>query len=124
MLVLRVLKKKFKSLPHVMVEGKTLKRLGNCFKQFNTWLDRKIGYLARSVMWPHVKVVPNQIMFLPFNHSVSCNMKYISEEIIRPEGQRAAGIYRSARSFRQNKLLRILPRRCVLEGDIHQFPAR
>lgn len=83
MLVLRVLKKKFKSLPHVMVEGKTLKRFGNCFKQFNTWLDRKIGYLARSIMWPHVRVVPNQIMFLPFNHSVSCNMKYISEEIIR-----------------------------------------
>ncbi len=72
MLVLRVLKKKFKSLPHVMVEGKTLKRLGNCFKQFNTWLDRKIGYLARSVMWPHVKVVPNRMSKWFRTRSCSC----------------------------------------------------
>ena len=66
-----------------MVEGKFFKRIGNCFRQLFTWVDRKIGYAARRVLWGQTKTVPNQVMFFPFAHAVSCNLKYISDELIR-----------------------------------------
>lgn len=66
-----------------MVEGKFFKRIGNCFKQFFTFLDRKIGYGCRFVLWRHTKTKENQVMFFPFSHSVGCNLKYISDELIR-----------------------------------------
>ncbi len=81
--VLHVIAKKFRYLGPVMVEGKFFKRIGNCFKQFFTWADRKIGYGARKVQWSHTKTVENQVMFFPFAHAVSCNLKYISDELIR-----------------------------------------
>ena len=66
-----------------MVEGKFFKRIGNCFKQFFTFLDRKIGYGCRCILWRHTKTKENQVMFFPFSHSVGCNLKYISDELIR-----------------------------------------
>ena len=66
-----------------MVEGKFFKRIGNCFKQFFTFLDRKIGYGCRCILWRHTKPKENQVMFFPFSHSVGCNLKYISDELIR-----------------------------------------
>ena len=78
-----VLRKKFRRLGPVMVEGKFFKRIGNCFKQFFTWLDRKIGYGCRCVLWRHTETKKNQVMFFPFSHSVGCNLKYISDELIR-----------------------------------------
>ena len=66
-----------------MVEGKFCKRIGNCFKQFFTFLDRKIGYGCRCILWRHTKTKENQVMFFPFSHSVGCNLKYISDELIR-----------------------------------------
>ena len=78
-----VLAKKSRRLGPVMVEGKFLKRIGNCFKQFFTWTDQKIGYGARKVLWSHTETVSNQVMFFPFAHEVSCNLKYISDELIR-----------------------------------------
>ena len=78
-----VIAKKFRRLGPVMVEGKFFKRIGNCFKQFFTWLDRKIGYAARKVQWNRTETIRNQVMFFPFAHSVSCNLKYISDELIR-----------------------------------------
>lgn len=78
-----MLGKKFRRLLPVMVEGKFFKRIGNCFKQFFTFLDRKIGYGCRCVLWRHTKTKENQVMFFPFSHSVGCNLKYISDELIR-----------------------------------------
>ena len=78
-----VLGKKFRRLLPVMVEGKFFKRIGNCFKQFFTFLDRKIGYGCRCILWRHTKTKENQVMFFPFSHSVGCNLKYISDELIR-----------------------------------------
>ena len=78
-----VLRKKFRRLGPVMVEGKFFKRIGNCFKQFFTWMDRKIGYGCRCVLWRHTETKKNQVMFFPFSHSVGCNLKYISDELIR-----------------------------------------
>ena len=78
-----VLGKKFRRLLPVMVEGKFFKRIGNCFKQFFTFLDRKIGYGCRCILWRHTKTRENQVMFFPFSHSVGCNLKYISDELIR-----------------------------------------
>lgn len=78
-----VLGKKFRRLGPVMVEGKFFKRIGNCFKQFFTWLDRKIGYGCRCILWNSTKTKSNQVMFFPFSHSVGCNLKYISDELIR-----------------------------------------
>lgn len=66
-----------------MVEGKFFKRIGNCFKQLFTFLDRKIGYGCRCILWRHTKTKENQVMFFPFSHSVGCNLKYISDELIR-----------------------------------------
>ena len=66
-----------------MVEGKFFKRIGNCFKQFFTFLDRKIGYGCRCILRRHTKTKENQVMFFPFSHSVGCNLKYISDELIR-----------------------------------------
>lgn len=66
-----------------MVEGKFFKRIGNCFKQFFTFLDRKIGYGCRCILWRHTKTKENQVMFFPFSHSVGCNLKYVSDELIR-----------------------------------------
>ena len=66
-----------------MVEGKFFKRIGNCFKQFFTFLDRKIGYGCRCILLRHTKTKENQVMFFPFSHSVGCNLKYISDELIR-----------------------------------------
>lgn len=85
MLVGRVIAKKCRRLYPVMVEGKFFKRIGNCFKQFFTWLDRKIGYGARCILSRHTKVNDNQVLFFAFNHMISCNLKYISEELIRRE---------------------------------------
>ena len=78
-----VLGKKFRRLLPVMVEGKFFKRIGNCFKQLFTFLDRKIGYGCRCILWRHTKTKENQVMFFPFSHSVGCNLKYISDELIR-----------------------------------------
>ena len=78
-----MLGKKFRRLLPVMVEGKFFKRIGNCFKQFFTFLDRKIGYGCRCILWRHTKTKENQVMFFPFSHSVGCNLKYISDELIR-----------------------------------------
>lgn len=78
-----VLGKKVKRLGPVMVEGKFFKRIGNCFKQFFTWLDRKIGYGCRCILWKNTKTKENQVMFFPFSHTVGCNLKYISDELIR-----------------------------------------
>ena len=78
-----VLGKKFRRLLPVMVEGKFFKRIGNCSKQFFTFLDRKIGYGCRCILWRHTKTKENQVMFFPFSHSVGCNLKYISDELIR-----------------------------------------
>ena len=78
-----VLGKKFRRLLPVMVEGKFFKRIGNCFKQFFTFLDRKIGYGCRCILCRHTKTKENQVMFFPFSHSVGCNLKYISDELIR-----------------------------------------
>lgn len=78
-----MLGKKFRRLLPVMVEGKFFKRIGNCFKQLFTFLDRKIGYGCRCILWRHTKTKENQVMFFPFSHSVGCNLKYISDELIR-----------------------------------------
>lgn len=78
-----MLGKKFRRLLPVMVEGKFFKRIGNCFKQFFIFLDRKIGYGCRCILWRHTKTRENQVMFFPFSHSVGCNLKYISDELIR-----------------------------------------
>ena len=78
-----MLGKKFRRLLPVMVEGKFFKRIGNCFKQFFTFLDRKIGYGCRCILWRHTKTKENQVMFFLFSHSVGCNLKYISDELIR-----------------------------------------
>ncbi len=78
-----VIIKKCKRLWPVMVEGKFFKRIGNCFRQFFTWADRRIGYGARIVQWRHTETVGNRVMFFPFAHEVSCNLKYISDELIR-----------------------------------------
>lgn len=77
------IRKKFRRLYPVMVEGKFFRRIGNCFKEFFTWLDRKIGYQSRRRLWKHTETVQNRIMFFPFSHTVGCNLKYISDELIR-----------------------------------------
>ncbi len=82
-MVLQKIIKKFKHLGPVLVEGKFNKRLGHTFQEFFTWLDRKYGYAARCVMTRHTDVIPNQIMFFPFQNDIACNLKYISEELIR-----------------------------------------
>ncbi len=79
----RVIVKKMHYVGPVMVEGKFFKKIGNCWKQFKIWLDRKIGYASRCVLWRHTKTVGNQVMFFPFSHTVGCNLKYISDELIR-----------------------------------------
>lgn len=66
-----------------MIEGFTLRRIGNCFRQFFLWLDKKLGTMNRYIVMPHWKVRSNSIMFFPYQHDVACNPKYISEELIR-----------------------------------------
>ena len=83
MLVWKVLRKKIHYIGPVMVEGKFFKKIGKTFRDMFTWLDRKIGYAARCVMFRKVKVNENQILFFPFQHMIACNLKYISEELIR-----------------------------------------
>lgn len=79
----KVILKKCKRLWPVMVEGKFFKRIGNCFRQFFTWADRRIGYGARTLQWRQTDTIPAQVMFFPFAHEVSCNLKYISDELVR-----------------------------------------
>ena len=91
-----VLGKKFSPLLPLMVEGKIFKSIYTCFQQiityqesgiccnqFFTILDRKLGYGCRCILWRHTKTKENQVMFFPFSHSVGCNLKYISDELIR-----------------------------------------
>lgn len=83
MLVTRVIAKKAKSLGPVMVEGMFFRRFGKNIGKAFVWLDRRIGVGIRHLYMPHVKVADNQIMFLPYQHEVACNPKYISDELIR-----------------------------------------
>lgn len=79
----KVIEKKAKSLGPVIMEGKLIRRSDYNIKQAKIWLDRKIGDGARYMVMPHYTVVKNQIMFFPYSHKVSCNPKYISDELIR-----------------------------------------
>lgn len=82
-LIPKVIKKKAKSLGPVFMEGKFLRRFGVNIRRFFIWLDKRIGTGIRNLVMPHWKVVDNQIMFLPYQHGVACNPKYISDELIR-----------------------------------------
>ena len=83
MLVPAVLKKKLRSVGPVIIEGKLLRRTGYDLKLFMVWLDRKIGYGVRSIVMPFWKMENNRIMFFPYSNGIQCNLKYISNEIIR-----------------------------------------
>ena len=79
----KVALKKLKSLGLVLMEGKLLRRLAVNVKIFWVWLDRKIGNITRFCVMPFYKVKNNSILFLPLQHGVACNPKYISDELIR-----------------------------------------
>lgn len=83
MLLPDVIGKKAKSVGPVILEGKLLRRTGVNIQRGMIWLDRKIGDGARAVVMPTWKVVDNQIMFLPYQHEMACNPKYISDELVR-----------------------------------------
>lgn len=82
-LIPKVIEKKAKSVGPVIVEGKMIRRTEYDINLAKVWLDRKIGDGARALVMPHFSVVKNQIMFFPYSHQVSCNPKYISDELIR-----------------------------------------
>lgn len=81
--IFHVIKKKLHYVGPVAVEAKFFKHIGTSWHQFAVWVDRKIGYAARCILWKRRKTVSNQVMFFPFSHSVGCNLKYISDELIR-----------------------------------------
>lgn len=83
MLLPSIIEKKAKSVGPVIIEGKLLRRTGVNIKRATIWLDRKIGDGARQIVMPGWEVRENQIMFLPYQHQVACNPKYISDELIR-----------------------------------------
>jgi len=81
--VVEIVKRKAKRMYPAAVEGRFFKRLGVAWKQTKTWVDRRIGYENRKILSENTPVIYNQIMFITFNHSYSCNPKYICEELIR-----------------------------------------
>jgi len=83
MAVLRVLKRKAKRIYPAAVEGKFFHRIGVAWKQMAASVDQSIGYQNRKILSRNTPVNPDQIMFITFNHSYSCNPKYICEELIR-----------------------------------------
>lgn len=83
MLLPSVFEKKAKSVGPVIIEGKFLRRTGVNIQRGMIWLDRKIGDGARNLVMPTWEVVENQIMFLPYQHEMACNPKYISDELVR-----------------------------------------
>ena len=81
--IFHVLRKKLHYVGPVAVEAKFFKHIGTTWHQFAVWADRKIGYAARCLLWKRRKTTSNQVMFFPFSHTVGCNLKYISDELIR-----------------------------------------
>ncbi|WP_027206751.1 CDP-glycerol glycerophosphotransferase family protein [Butyrivibrio fibrisolvens] len=81
--VVQIVKRKAKRMFPAAVEGRFFKRMGVAWKQTKTWVDRSIGYENRKVLSQNTPVVHNRIMFITFNHSYSCNPKYICEELIK-----------------------------------------
>lgn len=81
--IVHVIKKKLHYVGPVLVEAKFLRHIGRSISQFITWLDRKIGYVGRWILWKRTKTISNQVMFFPYSHTVGCNLKYISDELIR-----------------------------------------
>ncbi|MDY2944672.1 MAG: CDP-glycerol glycerophosphotransferase family protein [Lachnospiraceae bacterium] len=82
-MIFRVLKRKAKRIYPAAVEGKFFHRIGVAWKQMAAAVDRSIGYQNRKHLSKTTAVVPNRILFITFNHSYSCNPKYICEELIR-----------------------------------------
>jgi CDP-glycerol glycerophosphotransferase len=77
-----------------LVEGKVLYRAEVNYKKFKKnlfkpyikqkrRLDRKFGELVRCSYYKTVDVVPNRIMFVTFNGVYNCNLKYITEELVK-----------------------------------------
>ncbi|WP_026506979.1 CDP-glycerol glycerophosphotransferase family protein [Butyrivibrio sp. MC2013] len=81
--VAKIIQRKAKRMYPAAVEGRFFKRIGVAWKQTKTWVDRRIGYENRKILSENTPVVNNQIMFITFNHSYSCNPKYICEELIK-----------------------------------------
>lgn len=120
-LVPRVIAKKAKSLGPVFIEGKFLRRFGVNIKRFFIWLDQRIGTGIRNLVMPHWKVNEQQIMFLPYQHAVACNPKYISDELIRR--QLPVEIYWSVNQA-QYAAMDVDDLLAVTTADGHKIPRR
>lgn len=56
---------------------------GSFIRQCISWLDRKLGNLARKRIMKNIPIENNKIVFMTYNNKYICNPKYIAEEIIR-----------------------------------------
>lgn len=48
-------------------------------------IDFFLAKITRYFMMRHIKIQPNKVIFIPFQGDYSCNLKYITEELLRQE---------------------------------------
>lgn len=79
----------FAKIVRNMIEGRLLKVTFNAIKKFfkriRAYIDWGLTIIPRLLLCYTSKVQTNKIMLLTFNHTYSCNPKYICEEIMRQE---------------------------------------
>lgn len=80
-------KKYFGMIGEAIYEGKIFTRIGKGIKFFwlKGWqrLDYGIGRVVRYFAMKRIEVNPRKIIFIPFQGDYTCNLKYVTEELIR-----------------------------------------